>query len=435
MPLKHTVKEVETTDGVKGLLIDVPGAPAFHYDIFFRGGYHATGTMPQQTAHVLEHIAADGTIDPRYSSKNDYLRDFYKNGAYSNASTFYSHVRYTGRNNLDEWRRALELRKLSLEKPRFTKETLQSEKGNAKSEMKRNVNSYARLAYELSMEAIGMQSFTSAHHVKAIDEISMSDITTYYDRTHSVANMKFIVAGDISQIEPEVVQFFTGWKLGNGAAIRPFLPNIEQGGTMAYQQTAGLTSVYFEFVMAVGRPLSFEEFCAFDLLNSYLFNLRNSKVLGEARERGIAYELHAYIDDWVRGCSSWHIWAPIAPENLSSVTKLIVSSLRDIIDSPLDEVEFAYAKSYSLGRTRQYGQTVSDLSDLYVSAYFLNGMTYSYTDIEATYENITPARIRQLAKEFVTSGHWSLAGVGSIDQSKFEDTYDLYDLLMKDIAS
>lgn len=426
MSLKHHAYEVTSADGIRGLMIDVPDATSLHYEIFFHGGYHAFDQpKKRQIAHVLEHIAADGA-STEYGSKAAYLHDFYKNGAYTNAMTYYAGIWYVGNNVTDEWQRILRLRRLSIEHPMLDEDTFESELKNATAEIKRNVNSYARVSYTLAVRALGVPSTTDEDDRTAMQHLTLQDVSDFYHTNHVMANMRFSISGNIAKSSDAMTHSFDSWNLAKGEESSQAPVTMKRGGALAYKKVESTPSVYMTLTFGVERRLSQDERAAFQVLNAYLVNLRSSKILGEARRRGIAYELHGYIDTDAENITMWHMWSPIGSENIRLITSLIVGELRKVIDTTIPIADFAYAVSYCLGRARQQGQTPESLSDLYTTAYFLDNTVYDFRDVNAVYGNVTPELIQRLVREFVGSQRWALAGVGETSEDDFKKIFDTY---------
>jgi predicted Zn-dependent peptidase len=362
-------------------------------------------------------MVASNTADKRYVSKDDYLNDVFKNGAVTNASTYYAGLWYYADCDVAEWQRLVGLYRLALENPLLTQETLAAEIGNASGEMKRNINTYSRLAGELAKKKLNLATLTSEEHVASFKDVTLERVREHYGRTHTRANMQFIVTGDVKDRQGEVVAAFSNWSLPRGKYVESESLQVKTGGSMTYKYIEKLPSVYLELILDVPRYLTPAENQTFQVINAYLFNVLNAEVLAEARHKGLAYELHGLLDREIAGHSLWRIWAPIPSENVAAVLDLI----------------FAYVKAFTIGRTKQYGQTVADLTELYSRSFSVNHSVSSYEDVDVMFKEVTPALARRLVREFVESNRWVLSGVGAVDEAVFKEFYDKCDAFFKGI--
>ena len=139
MPLPHTVEEIVLKNGIRGLLIDVPGSSVVNYEIHFLAGNHYSPSPEvQQTAHLMEHLAFGGTKE--FPTQEQFSQEFTKNGAYHNAGTAEYEMSYYADCALMEWDRILDLQKSAITEPLFTEEILQAEKGNVREELTGQAN-------------------------------------------------------------------------------------------------------------------------------------------------------------------------------------------------------------------------------------------------------------------------------------------------------
>jgi secreted Zn-dependent insulinase-like peptidase len=168
MPLKHTVEEIILKNGMRGLLIDVPGTSVVSYEIhFMAGNYFSPSTDVQQTAHLLEHMAFGGT--KKYPSQEEFSQVFSKNGAYQNATTFQYEMSYYADCAVLEWDRILDLQKMAITEPLLTEEVLKAEKGNVREELTGQANNRRRILWQKVMRAMGDEMFLDEEKVKTID--------------------------------------------------------------------------------------------------------------------------------------------------------------------------------------------------------------------------------------------------------------------------
>ena len=144
--MKHSVEAITLKNGMKGLLVNVPGASVMSTRVQFRAGMrYAKNLDVAEIAHVVEHLSFGA--NSKFKSEQAYEAEFTKNGAYHNAWTSDYSVCYETECADFEWKRILDLKRLAICEPKFNEEELKSEKGNVRSELTGYQNEYSRLLW------------------------------------------------------------------------------------------------------------------------------------------------------------------------------------------------------------------------------------------------------------------------------------------------
>src|SRR4051812_16171983 len=122
--MKHTVTELKTKNGLKGLLIHIPAAQVMTFDLNFRAGEYLVDEKKWEVPHLMEHILLDA--NKQFPRARDFQAEIEKNGAYSNASTSVYDITYEAECADFEWERILELLLVSITEPLFLREEFQA---------------------------------------------------------------------------------------------------------------------------------------------------------------------------------------------------------------------------------------------------------------------------------------------------------------------
>ena len=195
--MRHTVEEVRLKNGVRGLLVNVPDATVMSFQFQFRAGSRFTKSPEiYETAHIMEHMAFGANA--RFASEHEFEAEFTKNGAYHNASTSDMSMNYVADCADFEWDRIFELQLLSISQPRFDEFEFKAEKGNVRNELTGYLNNNARLLWPKIQQEFGEKVLTYEERLKTIDNITLDDICEHHKRTHTTDNLRFVIAGKIT---------------------------------------------------------------------------------------------------------------------------------------------------------------------------------------------------------------------------------------------
>lgn len=419
MPLKHSVEEIVLQNGARGLLITVPDATAVHYDIQFRAGneYVSDVTM-SQAAHVMEHM----TFGPneRYASLEAFSREFSKNGAYHNAWTSSIDMIYNVDAALMEWDRILDLQLLAITKPRFTEANLQSEKGNVREEIIGYANNHGRILWQTVMRRAGLRRWLDSEELERIDTVTLATINAHHDHTHTTKNMRFIFVGDLQSHRQAIIDQLKAISLPEGELL-PIVPETAQATGPVFIQRNDLPSLTFSLQFIVNRRLPREEMRAMRLLNDILVGTMHSRIWGEARTRGICYDMGSWLDGDVSGTTTWGINGQVSPANFAEVVVLLGTQLQKVAHDGVTDEELAAAKEARLGSLQMGTETVRSLASWYGSEYYDVGIIDHVEDMSAMIADITSETIQRLAQEFIAADAWALGGIGKLDEAVFND--------------
>ena len=213
--MKHTVEEIKLKNGARGLLIDVPNATVMSTQFHFRAGNrYVRDKEIYETAHVMEHMAFGA--NEKFRSEHAYEQEFTKNGAYHNAYTSDYSMVYEADCADFEWDRILELQRLAITTPRFNAEELEAEKGNVRSELTGYLNNHNRVMWPRIQQALGEDILSYNQRLKTINNISLKDIKEHHKRTHTLRNMRFIIAGKLSGRKTAIKESLEKWQLDAG---------------------------------------------------------------------------------------------------------------------------------------------------------------------------------------------------------------------------
>ncbi|MBQ3261339.1 insulinase family protein [Candidatus Saccharibacteria bacterium] len=413
--MRHYVEEITLKSGAKGLLINVPGASVMSTRVHFRGGLrYCKKTSLYEIAHVVEHLSFGA--NSKHKSEAEYEAEFTKNGAYHNAWTSDSSICYETECADFEWERILELKRLAITEPRFNDIELRSEKGNVRSELNGYLNEYPRLLWPRLQQAIGENVENLAERIKTLQNIELRDIREHYRRTHTAKNMRFVIAGALGfSRRHKIIKILNSWNLKEGERLEAPLDDLHSSDPILIRRKDASNLTFgFSFI----TPRRFDPACsiAIGCLNHILTGTMSSKILGEARRRGLLYDITSSLNlDETK--TSWDFDGEVDPENAEELFSLIHDEIAKVLSGEISEEDISAARSYNLGRFQMSAQTVGSLADFYSEEYFKADEIVNFAKIPDIARTVDKTEIIELARELIDSNISALVTVGSCEKS------------------
>lgn len=424
--MKHTVEEIRLKNGARGLLIDVPDATVMSFQVQFRAGNrYVLNKDIYETAHIMEHMAFGA--NEKFRSEHNYEQEFTKNGAYHNAYTSDYSMVYEAICADFEWDRILELQRLAITTPRFNADELEAEKGNVRSELTGYLNNHNRVMWPRIQQALGEDILTYNQRLKTIANIELKDIKNHHKRTHTLKNMRFVVAGKMSGRKAAIKEHLEGWQLETGE--RFVIPRDEpRRANPVLVRRKEATNLTFGWSMMIPRELSDEEVTAMNALNHILTGTMSSRIFGAARKKGLAYGI---FSDTSIGFydSAWDFGGQVNVETAEKLFDIIVRELKKVLAGSISEEDLESVKSYSLGRYQMGAQTVGQVSNFYIGRYFADDFVRDYAAVPDSILAVTPDQLIETARQFFASNTWTLAAVTSEEKELLTKLYDKLDKL------
>ena len=408
--MKHTVEEVRLKSGARGLLVDVPGATVMSFQFQFRAGnrYVASKNV-YETAHIMEHMAFGANA--RFKDEHEFEAEFTKNGAYHNAYTSDMSMVYVADCADFEWERIFDLQRVSICQPRFNNEELEAEKGNVRSELTGYLNNHNRVLWPKVQQLLGEDVLTYNQRLKTIPKVKLRHIKEHHARTHTAANMRFVIAGKLQGRKSEIKRQLEEWELPRGERFEAPVDEIVSGKPTLIRRKEA-SNLTFAWSLIVPRELSDEEADAMNCLDHILTGTMHSRIYGAARKKGLAYGMFSDTSVGFHD-SSWDFGGQVNLDTASDLFDIIVRELRAVMDGKITEAEIDAAKSYALGRHQMGAQTVAQISNFYTNRYFADGVVKEYDKVPESIMKTSRELMISVAREFISHNINVLAGVSS----------------------
>ncbi|HVC36614.1 MAG TPA: pitrilysin family protein [Candidatus Dormibacteraeota bacterium] len=409
--MKHTVSEVCLENGAKGLFIHIPHASVMTYDLNFRAGEYLVDPNKWEVPHLMEHVLLGANeLIPR---ARDFQAELEKNGAYSNATTSVYDITYEAECADFEWDRVLGLLLVAITRPLFLKEEFRAEFGNVEEEMSARANNhFRRLSLEMRKQ-FGLLVKTDAERLALMSNVKVNDVREHYQRTHHPANLRFVIAGNLTPKRRQIVEdLITNIDLprqGRRFALPHEIPHRLQGPVYVHNES--VENLYFYIDTFMKRRLKDPETDALNLVNTMLTETLYSRILGTARERGLVYGMNSGLSQ-TRNSSNWWFGAQVSDKNAPALFDIIVQELEKVLIGNVDKAEIETTKQYALGRFQRSAQTVGGTAAGYSGRYFFDDAIENYYQIPVRIRAIEREQIVEIAKTMFGSNIWGFGVLG-----------------------
>ena len=426
--MKHTVEEGRLKNGARGLLIDVPNATVMSFQFQFRAGNRYVKSKDiYETAHIMEHMAFGANA--RFKNEHDFESEFTKNGAYHNAYTSDMSMVYVADCADFEWERIFDLQRVSICQPKFNPEELEAEKGNVKSELTGYLNNHNRVLWPKVQQLLGEDVYTFNQRIKTIPNTTLKDIKEHHARTHTGANMRFVIAGKLHGRKSEIKRQLEEWELEPGERFDAPRDEFKSGNPTLIRRKEA-SNLTFAWSMVLPRELTDEESDAMNCLDHILTGTMHSRIYGAARKKGLAYGMFSDTSVGFHD-SSWDFGGQVNLDTAGGLFDIIVRELRHVLDGKITEAEIDAAKSYALGRHQMGAQTVAQISNFYTNRYFADGVVKDYEKVPSFINQTSHDCIIATAREFISRDITVLAGVSGGEKSDITELNDKLATLFK----
>ncbi|HUC95621.1 MAG TPA: pitrilysin family protein [Candidatus Saccharimonadia bacterium] len=407
----HTVHQVKLSNGARGLFIDIPDASVMNFEINFRAGEYLVEVKKTEAPHLMEHMLLGAN---QLIPKSKFFQaEFEKNGAYCNASTGTYDIVYEAECADFEWHRIAKLLLLAIDKPLFLREEFNSEFGNVKEELVYLSNNHFRQLSIAMRQAFGLCAQTDQARVKLMSNVKLKDVRNHYKNTHFTSNMRFVIGGKLpKERRDQILDHMNKMSMQQGTG-RLVLPkeNPKRIENPIFITNDSVKNLYFYLDTFLKRKMNIVESYAAQLLNIILTETYYSKILGTAREKGLAYNVNSNFHQLNGNTNLW-LGVQISPENIIGLMDIVVKEFGKVFDGKISQKDIKAAKQYSLGRFQREGQTVGSIVSTYSTKYFYDQKVYEYFKFPERIEAVKQEDIVKVARELFSQKIWGIGALG-----------------------
>ena len=417
--MRHTVSEISLNNGVEGLIIHIPDASVMRLEFNFRAGEYLVPKKKWEVPHLMEHLLLGANeLIPR---ARDFQAEFEKNGAYNNASTGVYDISYEAECADFEWDRTLGMLLMAITKPLFLADEFKAEYGNVQEEMMARTNNHFRQLSLIMRKQFGLIAKTDTERITLMPNVTVEDIRAHYLHTHVSANMRFVIAGNITSKRRTAIESLLANVELQEKGKRFDLPIEKLRPTIQpiYIHNESVENLYFFIDTFIRRRLDDPEADALNLLNTMLTETLYSKILGTARERGLVYCMDSGISQ-TRNLSNWWFSAQVSDKNAPALFSIISKEVGKVLSGDIDIDDIEATKQYSLGRFQRSAQTVAATANGYSNRYFFDGVIEEYSQVPERIKAVTKDGVIEVAQAMLADNIWGIGVLGDCGQSFVE---------------
>lgn len=408
--MKHHVDEIVLDNGVRGLLIDIPDATVLSAELNFRAGDYLSPKGKWEVAHVLEHMVLGA--NEKFPRSRLFNAEFTKNGAYSNASTSAYDLNYIAECADFEWQRVLELLLVAIDSPVLPEVEFNAETGNVREELTGDLNHHFRQLLIMARQELGLVALSDGERLQQLNEIELTDIKRFYEKTHRSDNMRFVLAGNVKERRKVIEDAFDSIRLERGERIALPREKPKRLEDAHYIERPGLENLYFLWHTFRMDELEDKEMIALKLVNVMLTETLHSRILGAAREQGLAYDLMSQFTMY-SGLTDWWFGAEIRAENVEMVFDITRDELGRIMNGKVEESDVKAAQQFMIGRHQRSVQTARSLMKMYGKEYFYNGNVRDFNNFEKDILAIQAGDMVDVVRRMFADNIWGLSVLGT----------------------
>jgi predicted Zn-dependent peptidase len=414
--VKHTAREIVLNNGARGLLIDVPGATVMDFEFNFRAGEYLVDRSKWEVPHLMEHVLLGA--NEFIPKARLFQAEFEKNGAGNNASTGLYHITYEAECADFEWQRILELMITAISKPLFLRDEFKAEYGNVKDELTARSNNHFRTLSLTVREAHNLLAMTDRERLKQIKNVKRKDLIDHYAKTHTASNLRFVISGSMKGRTGEIKKMLENFGLPKGRSYID-LPDekpiyLEQPIFVA---RPSVKNVYFELETFALQRFDDPDMDALELVNGMLTATLYSRILGEARERGLVYSMGSGIDV-MKNVTGWWFSAQVINKNAPELFEIITRELGRVVQGDITPEDLEAAKQYWLGRHQRSAQTVAGTMAGYTGRYYFDEVVNDYEAIPERIRSVTTGRIKEASQRMFSDKIGGLGVLGGGGRSR-----------------
>jgi predicted Zn-dependent peptidase len=429
--MKHTVSEHHLEGGAAGLVIDVPGSDVVSLQVRFNSGFQFADPMAYEVPHVMEHVLA--TVTQKHPGPNEFIIDAQKNGAYVNASTSVDANGYIYECADFELERILDLVEEQLAEPLFAQKPLTAELGNVREELSRNTTQHATVcSVRLAEKTFPHLWLDYEARIAQLGDITPGQVENHYIRTHTSANARFVIAGSFPDGGAKLAKRL-GRVFGRLPAGERFVRSQEVGLGLDRPVVTerDIAQLYYRVVMYFGE-LTEGERRAMTLLRLVLVGGMGSRILGEARRRGLAYGVGG-AGHSEPGNSSFGFLGYVTPTNAVELYRLMARQFVAVREGDLKAAELEAAKDLLIGSLKRSTQTPGDILGWYLDPYDEAGEIRDFGHTMNLLRDVRLDEVEAVAAKATAGGRRGMSFLGKVTDAQANKYAELLEPLWADV--
>ena len=413
--MKHTLHTTKLNNGAEILFVNVPGSTSYYFNTIVNAGYNYATKDKYELPHLLEHLAFEGSANYPKSGQMAYQLE--KLGGWYNAYTSEQNIRYFLVGSINDYKKITELGLEQYVRPLFRQKNIDEQKSVVEREFKRNIDDDGRRVCNLSYSRMFPDKPSFAKdRIATLKNITKPDIETYYKATHTQANTKYVISGDLNKARQATIVRLIEQTIAS-LPVGKSLYELHHFNEKSFRSIDSLSSklkgqLHFSLSFAKTK---YDESIGYRAACSVAFAIYNqgnsSRIFIKSREAGLAYTVTSDIYNG-RDYSEAYVTEKTDPHLATRLFELCIKELVDITKGNFSPAELERAIGYQAGEYDTEYETSRDLADWYGPMFADDEAMYSPADFSAAIRKIRKQDVVKVLASFVKSDNWLVSLVG-----------------------
>ncbi len=410
--MKHATYQHELSNGMRLLLIDVPGAGSVSLSSFVQSGYRYFPRTHYETPHLLEHLMFSGT--KRFPDSFTLNRELERSGAFVNGYTNVDSNSFRFEGAKTDLFRLSELMMELLFEATLSDADLESEREAVINELSEHLDDDDDRSDYYSEQAL-VPSLKPGwrERLEVTRRLTMADIRAAYRRYFVTANTGVIIATALPEKTRERVierlELMTaGYRRGHRQTFKKH-PLADFAGhiSLLLARSQAQTRLNLRFLHP-GYDLP--DLVPLRIFTEILGGSSTAPLAAEVRQAGLSYGINAdrYAQEEYSGLE---ITSQAPDEKLLPLLELITTILGRVAAGGFSDEELAYAKESIIGSIGRSYEAPRDFADWYEDRFETGKPLVSPETRLAEERAITRKDVTEAASRYVTKKNWHLTVV------------------------
>lgn len=413
--MKQNLHITKLNNGAEILFVNVAGSTSYYFNTIVNAGYNYAAKDKYELPHLLEHLAFEGSVN--YPKTGQMAHQLEKLGGWSNAYTSEQNIRYFLVGSINDYKNITEIGLEQYVHPLFRQKNIDEQKKVVEREFKRGIDDDERRVRDLSYSRMFAEKLSFAKdRISTLKNITKSDIETYYKATHTQANTKFVISGDLDKtkratiallIEQSVASLPVGKHLNE-------LHHFNEGSFQSIESLPSKLKGQMHFSLSFVKT-KYDDSIGYRAACSVAMAIYNqgssSRVFIKSREAGLAYTVTSGIYNG-RDYSEAYVIEKTDPHLATRLFELCLAELVDISKGNFTAAELERAIGYQAGDCDTEYETSRDLADWYGPMFEDDETMYSPVEYSAAIRKIRKQDVVKVLTSFVKKDNWLVSLVG-----------------------
>lgn len=387
-------------NGVNLRILNSPSFASSKITVKFNAGYLSEPREKNQIAHVLEHIIYDFSAEDR-----EWLAEI---GAIKNAQTWEEYTRYFVEVLPEYFEKAIDVLLKNIENPQISKETVEREIKNVRSEFSSRRRTVLNEVFDQKMEEIFPDSVSDATGVMSLENITIDDIRAHYDQFYTTDNARVFIFGDFSESQiSKIIEKLENFNLPRGE--EKTFPKVKISEKRGAKIAEDGDKIHFVFLSPFSQmKQNIHQRATFSVLRSLLTDVKTGKMYRELRDEGLLYHIFWGLIFSQNSLTYSEFSFSADKETFEKTIKVIEKWISKVKNGEFSTEELEKIKISAKNSLRMNVRRIDEKS-LWYRDEFLDFVGYNCDDLIAEFDKVTKqdvVKLANLAFEHFDEGGW-----------------------------